>query len=449
MATIMNIFSRLGSSGTERQDAEFDTQIGEKSAANTSIQDVAAFELLGQHQQMISNGVDSVIKDLDSVAALVGQLSHIKGDMARTFESHRKMALELADVIKDKERAEAGLRDKSTQNESLTADLRSTRANLEETARNFGKAKSELEALENRFHLLGVSKKDVDDQLQRLQSQLTSIQDEATSLEREVAGLRENGSVQASRISELTEKYNDANNKCIFLTNKCEALELNLQEKISEMVGLRELVDLLTQEKETALVYGRQKEMEATQARTEANRLFQQNQQDKKTREIDANNLRLELDTVRSNLKTHQDLVAELRNMNERLTADLELAEERNKTLTANNNRREALITRISAKLEATATARSQIEQSRAVMSSRLETITQILAERESDVKRLESELELALSRHHEHAGMADDKIEALNNRVFELEKELSSSQNEAAFYSSQLDAIQRQPVRA
>ncbi|MFM1976806.1 MAG: hypothetical protein RL145_1652, partial [Pseudomonadota bacterium] len=72
-----------------------------------------------------------------------------------------------------------------------------------------------------------------------------------------------------------------------------------------------------------------------------------------------------------------------------------------------------------------------------------------ILSEREADVKRLENALEQAITKGEEHAGRADDKIEALNNRIFELEKELSSSQNEAAFYSSQVEALQRQTKRA
>ena len=206
---------------------------------------------------------------------------------------------------------------------------------------------------------------------------------------------------------------------------------------------------MLNQEKDSAVLYGRQKELEASQARSESARLFQQGQQEKKAREVESSNLRIELDTLRSSVRTHEDMIADLRNQNDKLKSDLAHYEERTNTLSSSSNRREAILARVTAKLESTSTARSQIEQSRAVMSTRLETLTQILSEREADVKRLEGALEQALTKSEEHAGRAEDKIDALNNRVFELEKELSSSLNEAAFYSSQVEAMQRQPKRA
>ena len=206
---------------------------------------------------------------------------------------------------------------------------------------------------------------------------------------------------------------------------------------------------MLNQEKDSAVLYGRQKELDASQARSESTRLFQQAQQEKKAREVESSNLRIELDTMRSSVRTHEEMIADLRNQNDKLKSDLAHYEERTTTLSSSSNRREAILARVTAKLESTSTARTQIEQSRAVMSARLETLTQILSEREADVKRLEGALEQALTKSEEHAGRADDKIDALNNRVFELEKELSTSQNEAAFYSSQVEAMQRQPKRA
>ncbi len=449
MATIMNILSRLGANSTERIGDNGESVSLGSADSNTSVKDIAAFEMLGEHQQSIANDVDLVIRDLDTVSKLVQQLATIKAELARSFDAHRKLAMEHADLQKDKERVDNGLREKSAHNQTLSAELKSTRVSLEEINRTHTKARADLEGLENRFHLLGVSKKDVDDQYQRIQSQLVAMQDEAASLERETAGLREQGQTQSARIADLAEKHSEASNKCIFLANRCEALELNLQEKISELVGLRELVDMLNQEKDSAVLYGRQKELEASQARSESTRLFQQGQQEKKAREVESSNLRIELDTLRSSVRTHEDMIAELRNQNDKLKSDLAHHEERTNTLSSSSNRREAMLARVTAKLESTSTARSQIEQSRAVMSTRLETLTQILSEREADVKRLEGALELALAKSEEQAGRAEDKIDALNNRVFELEKELSSSLNEAAFYSSQVEALQRQPMRA
>lgn len=449
MATIMNILSRLGASSTERNEENGDSAIIVRPEANPSVNDIAAFEMLGDHQQSIANDVDLVIRDLDTVTTLVQQLSTIKAELARSFDAHRKLAMEHAELQKDKERAETGLREKSVHSEALSVDLKSTRASLEEISRSHSKARADLEALENRFHLLGVAKKDGDEQYSRIQSQLVAAQDEAAALEREASGLREQSDAQSARIADLSEKFNETSNKCIFLTNRCEALELNLQEKINELVGLRELVDMLHQEKDSAVLYGRQKELDASQARSESARLFQQGQQEKKAREVEASNLRIELDTVRSSLRTHEELIADLRNQNDKLKSDLAHYEDRTKTLSSSSSRREAMLARITAKLESTTTARTQIEQSRAVMSARLETLTQILSEREADVKRLEGSLEQTIAKGEEHAARADDKIEALNNRIFELEKELNSSRNEAAFYSSQVEAMQRQPKRA
>jgi DNA repair exonuclease SbcCD ATPase subunit len=449
MATIMNILSRLGSNGTERIEDDRDSAVSLRPETNGSEKDIAAFEKLGEHQQSIASNVDLVIRDLDTISSLVEQLAQIKSELSRSFDSHRKLALDHSDLQKDKERVDTGLREKSAQNESLNSELKAARTSLEEINRTHSKARAELDALESRFHLLGVAKKDGDEQYQRIQSQLVAMQDEAASLEREAAGLREQNQTQSARISDLSEKYSEASNKCIFLTNRCEALELNLQEKISELVGLRELVEMLNQEKDSAVLYGRQKELDASQARSESTRLFQQAQQEKKAREVESSNLRIELDTMRSSVRTHEEMIADLRNQNDKLKSDLAHYEERTNTLSSSSNRREAMLARVTAKLESTSTARSQIEQSRAVMSTRLETLTQILSEREADVKRLEGALEQALAKSEEHAGRADDKIDALNNRVFELEKELSTSQNEAAFYSSQVEAMQRQPKRA
>ena len=413
--------------------------------AGASVQDIAAFELLGERQQSISGGVDLIIKDLGAITSVLQQLATLKADLARTFEAHRRLAMENADLLKDKERAEQGLREKSAQHDVLAADLRIAKASLEEASRNLEKARTDLESLENRYHVLGVAKKEADELLQRVQSQLQAAHDEVSSLERDVAGLREHSENQAARIVELSEKYNETNSKFAFLSNRCEILEAGVQEKTVEIVGLRELVDLLTQEKESSLAYGRQKEQEATQARTEASRSFQQGQQDKKVREIEIGKLRIELDTVRSNLKTHEDIGAEMRIQCDKLTADLAYQEDRNKTLEAANSRLEAQVARMSAKLDSTMSAKSQIEQSRAVISARLDTLTQAIAEREADVRRLEKEVATLSIRNEEQTAMSGDAIEALNSRIFELEKELTARQNESAFYASQLDAIQRQ----
>jgi len=103
---------------------------------------------------------------------------------------------------------------------------------------------------------------------------------------------------------------------------------------------------------------------------------------------------------------------------------------------------------RLTAKLDSTVAAKAQLDQSRATMTARLEAVTQTLYEREADVKRLEGELQHLSAQTEKQNALSHETIESLSARVFELEKELSAQRNETAFYTSQLEVVQRSDSR-
>lgn len=82
-------------------------------------------------------------------------------------------------------------------------------------------------------------------------------------------------------------------------------------------------------------------------------------------------------------------------------------------------------------------------------MSARLEALTQALSEREGDTKRLEMEVARMVAQIDKQAEASQDSIDALNARNLELEKELGTQRKEAAYFASQLNALQKNDNRA
>lgn len=443
MATIMSLFSRKVSDPVRSQQ--------EPSPRDETliVRDSASFEQMGESQQVINGGIDSVTKSLEAISGLAKQLSDLKKELARSFDAHRKLALSTAVLEQDRAHVRQGLTEKTAQFDAVTAELRTLRETHEEVSRGFEKARWDLDVLNNKYHLLGVANKEVEESLQNAQSQLSAANDGAEGLRSEIAALKALNDSSTARISDLLEKYNDANSKNVFLTNRVESLESALQEKTADILGLRELHDLVCQERDSAVIYARQREHEATQSRNETAKLAQINQQERKAREIETGQLRAELDTVRANLKAHEAIGAATRIENDKLVVEVKRLEDRCKTLEAATARNEAQAARLSAKLESTLTAKSQIEQSRTVISARLEVLTQALGEREDDVKRLESELETQAIRAERQNAIAQDSVDALQARIFELEKDVASKQNEVAFYTSQLETVNRYELKA
>ena len=447
VVTIMSLFSRKGFG--EAAAAEFEHHEPSLSNAGLAVRNSASFEEMGESQQVIDGGIDAVVKNLEEISGLAKQLSSLRRHLVRSFEAHRKLALSTAVLEQDRAYVRQSLTEKTAQFDTATAELRTLRETHEEVSRGFEKARSDLDVLNNKYHSLSVASKGAHEALQNTQPQLSAAHDEAEGLRSDIATLKALNDSSMARISELLEKYNDANSKNVFLTTRVESLESALQEKTADILGLRELHDLVCQEKESAVVYGRQKEQEGTQLRTETAKLVQINQQDRKAREIETGQLRAELDIVRANLKAHEAIGAATRIENDKLVVEVKRLEDRNKTLEAAAARNEAQAARLSTKLELTLTAKSQIEQSRAVIGARLEVLTQALSEREDELKRMEADLNTRAIKADRQNAIAQDSIDALHARIFELEKDLASKQNEVAFYTSQLEAVNRYDLKA
>lgn len=444
MARILSLFSR-GSASQDTQTAEGLASRLQSSADGTVI---AGFESLAEAQQTIDYSLASVFQGLSGVQELVAQVATLKSDLAATFEEHRKLALLNSALEQDRGHLGEKLRDKSAQYDALLADHSALRADFEEARSGLEKAQADLEGLEHRHHLLGIAKKEIDAVLTRTSAQLISAQDEVEGLQMEVAALREQAETDATRISALTASFNETFEKSTLLSNRCEAYEAASQLRAEEIANLREQVELLSHEKNAAHQQCQQKEQEIANVRAELSRLFEKAQSDNKIKEAELNNLRIEYDGSRSSVKMLEQVNADLKVENEKLMAQARQLQESNKSLEVSVGRLEAKVGRLGTNLEATAAAKAQIDESRVAMTKRVEAATQALRAAESDIKRLEGDVVRLTAQNEEHGARARETADALNARIFELEKELNAQKQETAFYAAQVESNKRPEVR-
>lgn len=403
-------------------------------------QDVTGFEQLGEKQQEIDNVINDVHHGLSGVYGIIDQIAFLKSAIARVADDHRTLALANYALNQDLVYTQTRLDEKSAHFESVNTELNGLRTESEATFRSLDRAKTEIEALEHRHHLLGMAKRENDEQLSSTATQLSAAHDELEGLRMEIASLQGSLEIHHHRNIELTAKFNDTNNKAVLLSNRCEALEASLQQKVDDLLTITERFDAAFQEKESAVLYSQQKEQEAAQLRAEMTRLFQQVQQDKKARELQINQLSAELDGARSQIRMLEEVKGEAVADNERLTARLRLLEDQQAQSEVALNRLQTKALRLNTKLETTTNAKTHLEQSRATMSARLEAVTQSLYDSESDVKSLQTEIDRLTNELEKHVGTSSDTVEALNAKIFELEKEVANHRNEAAFYLSQIE---------
>ncbi|KPF93869.1 hypothetical protein IP81_01665 [Novosphingobium sp. AAP83] len=452
MATIMSLFSRRNSAGDEAAADELYLApvklADQRSGTAIHSRDIGAFEMLGENQQSIDFAMTGIYQGLVGLQSLAEQMAALKTDLNKSFEDHRKLALSYSSIRQDRDHAQTRLAEKTELYEAAHGELVGLRTEIEDVRRNYERARTDFEALEHRHHLLSVAKRETEDQLTRNGASLGLAQDEIESLRLEAASLQDAVDTYGVRVAELTSKYNDANNRAVLLSNRCEGLESALQQKADELIGLAERFDLVFQEKESAVLYSQQKEQEAIHARAEMTRIFQQTQQEKKGRELTINQLRAEIDGAQAQVKTLEEVHGETLENNERLISQVRKLDDQNKQSDITIGRLETKVVRLTAKLDSTVAAKSQLDQSRATMTARLEAVTQTLYEREADVKRLEGELQHLTAQTEKQNALSHETIESLSARVFELEKELSAQRNETAFYTSQLEVVQRSDSR-
>ena len=408
------------------------------------VSDLATFKVLADSQQSIDHHVSTVSDGLLGVQQLVTQMASLKVGMETAFDEHHKLARLHARLKQDFSHVELKYAEKCQDYEKVEDELGTVRGSLKETNEFLENTKAELEALEQRHHLLSIAKKEADETLSRTSSQLFFSQDEAEGLRIEVNSLKVQIESDALRIAELSANYSEAFEKSVLLANRCESYEASLQSRNEEISNLKQQVDLLTHEKNTSLQYSNQKGLEADQTRTEMSKLFEKYQTDVKLKEADLNLLRFEIDGLRSSLRMLEQINSDLKVENEKMTSQARHLQDANKQFEVTVNRLEGKLSRITGNLDAATAAKAQIDQSRAAMSARLDAVTQTLRGREVDVRRLENDVARQAAQIEEQSAQYHDTVEALNARIFELEKELTSQKNEATFYATQVESNKR-----
>ena len=308
MSKITNLFSRLETSRRfSFAGDETSTDSGSNQSQSPAIlqgSDVAAFERLGENQKTIEHSLSYVFGGLNEVQGLIDKMSTLTQQLGTSFEEHRRLALANASLARDRDRAEQNLGEKREQHESAVKELTSLRPELEETRRDLERVKTELEGLEHRHQLQSLTKKEVEDQLSRTQNQLATALGEVDSNRAEITSLQDTVDAYGNRINEVTGKLNEATSQTVLLGNRQEVLESTLQQKVDENIRLIERVDLISQEKDASIQYGQQREQEIAHVREELGRISQLLQQEKKAREIEANQLKSELGDALSKNKT-------------------------------------------------------------------------------------------------------------------------------------------------
>lgn len=440
MPKISNLFSLFETSRpfsfAEEEKAKADDNWQALRPAILQGDEVAAFERLGENQTAIEHGLSNVVLGLSEVQALIDQMSTLTMHLGSSFEEHRRLALANASLSRDRDRAEQNLSEKREQHEGAVKELTSLRPKLEETRRDLERAKTELESLEHRHQIQSLSKKESEDQLSRTQNQLSAALGEVDSNRAEISSLQDTVDAYGSRINEVTGKLNEATNQVILISNRQEVLEASLQEKIDENMQLIERIDLVSQEKDAAVLYGQQREQENSHIREELARISQLLQQEKKSREIESNQLRSALGDAMSRIKTLGEMEEIVREESEKNSVKLRKLDEKLKRAETSENTLEAKVARLEAKLDTISAAKSEIENSRSIILARLEALTQTLCERDSEINRLEGEVAQMVQQLTGDNMVAQDTIDELRSKIFELEKEISTKRNESAFFT-------------
>jgi len=443
MGKITNMFSRFSSNSKNNVDnkslPQGATNRGEFLESQLHAQDISVFETMGENQRSIDFALANVLQGIAGFNAIFDQLAAIKVDLARSFDDQRKLALVSSALKQERDHALQRYAEKSSQFETSHSELLILRGKVDELQRNYDRGQAGLEGLEHRHHMLGVAKREIEDTLTRNSSQLASALDELEARRLELSSLQDLIEINNTRVGELMIKYTEASNNGLMLSNRCETLEASLQQKIAELIEITDRFDLIYQEKEAAINYSQRNEQDATHARAEMGRINQQFKQEKKSRDLEIQQLKSELGEARARSKTLEEVSNDAVAENERLTvANLRLEEQAKQSemaLALHENKAE----RQTSKVGLLVNAKAQLEQSRTTMTARLEAVTLALSDREADVKRLNGEVAMLSGQVEKQSGLSSDSIEALTAKIFELEKELSAQCNETAFYAAQL----------
>ena len=451
MARILNLFSSssllLGSRSNDDLDANRSASVTE-GFVDSEAANAASFQGLAESRESTDASFASVIHGMESVQTLLDQVHGLRHGVAELYEEQRKLSQARLTLERERGNVQAKYQDKSSQAARLQEKLTALNSELEKTQISLEKSRAETEALAQRQHVLILAKKEVDEVCSRTTSQLLSTQEEADGLRIEVEALREQVSDHAEHIADLASKLNEAVAEAALSGNRCEAYQVSMSAQVDEIASLKEQVDVLTREHDSAVQFGRHKEREVIDIRSELAKAFEKSQADYKAKEKELNHVRLDLDNAQAGVKMLEQVNYDLKIDNEKTHAEVRHLQEAKKQLEVSTSRLDAKVNRLTSNLEAVTGAKTEIAQSRGAMAARVETVSQSLGEREGDVKRLEGHVTRLTAQLEDQTSSSRDIIEHLTERVFELEKDLASQRNEAAFYSTQLEAIRRPEAR-
>ena len=451
MGRILNLFGRSVSLEKGPELSEDDS--AERRAKGQSVDydvlgidgvDVEIFEALAETQQSIEGPVASVIDGLANMKNLATQMSTLQRNFSALFEDYRGMTAASLKLGQDRERLSTQYRDKSQEVETLRNETTSLRWDLDSVRGHLARAQSDAEGFDKRIHLLEVSKKDLEQQLVATLSNLRTVGDEAEGYKLELASLRQQVEADVAKINELSAKHHEAYERSLLLADRCTNYETTLRNSNEQISALQGNIDNLSQQRDSFASIAQQKDVENAQLRADLSKSFERFQADMKARDRDLAEARAENEHYRSSTKVHEQVNLELKFENEAKTSQLRHQQEVITKLELTVSQQEAKLARFSSDLDSALTAKAQTDQSRAAMASRVESVAQALRGREADVYRLETEVAKLSNQLEDQGGRSRGMIEALQTRVFELEKDLAAQKNETAYYYAQVEIMKK-----
>lgn len=448
MARILNLFGINAS-----PDKQIDSESSEASSRKTFVDydmlgidgaDTAIFGSLAETQQSIDMTLSSVVGGLSSVNALTTQMSELQTNFGKLFEDYRKLVVASLKIEQDRDRLSEQYSARSEEADTLRQEAMSARRELEAARIGLAKAQDDAETFEKRNHILEISRKEIEQELSTATFSLRSVSDEAESQKLELVSLRQQVDTDAARITDLNARHHEAYEKSLLLAERCDNYEATLKNCYDQISALQGTIDSLTQERGNLESYAQQKDAETAQLRADMSRAFEKSQTDLKGKDKELAELRAENEGYRASGKILEQINLELKFDNEAKASQIRHQEEVIGKHELSISKAEAKLSRVTADLDAAQAAKNQIEQSRSAMSSRVDAITQALRGREADVSRLETDVVKLTNQLEDHTARSRGMIEALQSRVFELEKDLAAQKNETAYYYAQVEIMKK-----
>ena len=445
MASILNLFSNRKPQGSDCANEHGAFGFGQ--AVDEMVPGGLLFDSLAETHISADRMLSALVEGLTEIAPLVGKLSSSQTKVNMIFEEHRKLAFAKAALEKEHECLVARYHEKSGQADERQELIAKLAPDLEKAQARIDQAKTELEVMEDRNRLLMVSKKESDDLLLSTANQLKIAQEEVEGLRMEVQGHRLQAECDGVRIAELAEKYHEAFTSASHLADRSTNYEASLLASADEVAALRDQVNALSRERDSADHLRQQKEKEATELKAELIRNFDKNQVAQKARDNENGQLRLEIDNLQSTTRIIEKISAEVKGDNDRLISEVRHLSQAKRQLELAIHGLETKCARQSANLQAANAAKSDISQARAAMLGRLETLTQAHSDRQIEIERLEHHIARQTAQLNEHSESARGTIDALNGRILDLEKELILRSSDVAYLSAKAGVRALEPA--